>query len=288
MAATILSGKSLAGNLREEAAAEARAFELKSGRRPKLVVVVVGEDPASRIYVLNKFRACEAANIDSETIRLPASTSGDELLETIRKVNVDTAADGLLVQLPLPPTIESRHVLDAVHPLKDVDGLHPENAGLLQQGRPRFVPCTPAGIFELLDRSGIPIAGRSAVVLGRSEIVGKPMAALLLAANATVTVAHSKTRDLASVCREAEILVAAVGKPRLVTAGFVRPGAVVIDVGINRTPEGIQGDVDFETVRDIASAITPVPGGVGPLTIAMLLKNTVKAALLRLACSASA
>ncbi|MGH9442108.1 MAG: bifunctional 5,10-methylenetetrahydrofolate dehydrogenase/5,10-methenyltetrahydrofolate cyclohydrolase, partial [Thermoanaerobaculia bacterium] len=202
-------------------------------------------------------------------------------LRHVEDANRNAAIDGLLVQMPLPPGIRSRAVLDAVDPAKDVDGFHQINVGLLQQGRPHLVPCTPAGILELLRRDGQRIDGRRAVIVGRSEIVGKPMAALLLAANATVTIAHSKTEDLPEVCRSAEILVVAVGRPRFVTRDFIRPGAVVIDVGINRLETELCGDVDFESAKDVASAITPVPRGVGPLTVAMLLKNTVKAALSR-------
>jgi methylenetetrahydrofolate dehydrogenase (NADP+)/methenyltetrahydrofolate cyclohydrolase len=212
---------------------------------------------------------------------MPATTSESELLGRVQEANRDPAVDGLLVQMPLPGSIDARRILDAVDPSKDVDGFHPVNVGLLQQGRPHLVPCTPAGIMELLRRSNIAVAGKRAVVVGRSEIVGKPMAALLLAANATVTIAHSKTRDLSAVCREAEILVVAIGRPRFITAEFVRPGAVVIDVGINRLEGQLAGDVDFESVRTVASAATPVPKGVGPLTVAMLLQNTVKAALSR-------
>ena len=288
MTATILFGKPTADRLRAESARRAAGYLSAAGRRPKLTVILAGDDPASRIYVRNKSRACDEAGIDSETVRLPASASGDELKDAVRRANDDRFCDAILVQLPLPAGVESRPILDAVDPLKDVDGFHPENAGRLQQGRPRFVPCTPGGILELLRAHAIDLSGKRAVVAGRSEIVGKPMAALLLAANATVTVAHSKTRDLAAVCREAEILVAAVGRPRLVTAEFVRPGAVVVDVGINRAPEGIVGDVDFDAVKEIASAISPVPGGVGLLTIAMLLKNTLDAAEARHACSDSA
>jgi methylenetetrahydrofolate dehydrogenase (NADP+)/methenyltetrahydrofolate cyclohydrolase len=278
MTARILDGRAIAAQIREEAARDAARFRLSHGRPPRLVVFVAGEDPASAVYVRNKTRAAAAAGIDAQTVELPESVSTEDLLALVLRADDDDATDGILVQMPLPGGVDGRRVLDAVAPEKDVDGFHPINVGLLQQGRPRFVSCTPAGILELLIRSGIPVSGRRAVIIGRSDIVGKPMAALLLAGNATVTITHSKTRDLPAVCREAEILVAAVGRAGLVTAEFVRDGAVVIDVGITRTAEGLRGDVDFDAVKEKASAITPVPGGVGPLTVAMLLRNTVAAA----------
>ena len=278
MSATILWGTGLASELRAEAAQAAAAFRERSGRPPGLRVLLVGDDPGSAVYVRSKEKAAIEAGIRAETVRLPASTSGEELLERVAGANRSAEVDGLLVQMPLPPAIDARRILDAIDPAKDVDGFHPENVGLLQQGRPRFVPCTPAGILELLRRSGHAVSGRRAVVVGRSEIVGKPVAALLLKENATVTIAHSRTNDLSAVCREAEILVVAIGRARLVTRDFVRAGAVVIDVGINRLDSGLCGDVDFESVREVAAAVTPVPKGIGPLTVAMLLKNTVKAA----------
>jgi methylenetetrahydrofolate dehydrogenase (NADP+) / methenyltetrahydrofolate cyclohydrolase len=278
MTARILDGRAIAAQIREEAARDAARFRLSHGRPPRLVVFVAGEDPASAVYVRNKTRAAAAAGIDAQTVELPESVSTEDLLALVGRADDDDATDGILVQMPLPGGVDGRRVLDAVAPEKDVDGFHPINVGLLQQGRPRFVSCTPAGILELLIRSGIPVSGRRAVIIGRSDIVGKPMAALLLAGNATVTITHSKTRDLPAVCREAEILVAAVGRAGLVTVEFVRDGAVVIDVGITRTAEGLRGDVDFDSVKEKASAITPVPGGVGPLTVAMLLRNTVSAA----------
>lgn len=281
MSARVLEGTALAAELRAEAAADAKAFQSSTGRPPGLRVILVGEDPGSTVYVRSKESAARDAGFWADTLRLSASSSEDELLERIAQANREDRVDGLLVQMPLPPSIDARRVIDAVDPAKDVDGFHPLNVGLLHQGRPHLVPCTPAGIRELLRRSEIPISGKRAVVVGRSEIVGKPMAALLLAENATVTIAHSRTRDLAGVCRKAEILVVAIGKPRFLTAEFVRPGAVVIDVGINRLDAGLCGDVDFESVRAVASAVTPVPRGVGPLTVAMLLKNTVKAARAR-------
>jgi methylenetetrahydrofolate dehydrogenase (NADP+)/methenyltetrahydrofolate cyclohydrolase len=281
MSARVLEGAPLAETLRNEASAESARFREEAGRPPGLRVILVGEDPGSTVYVRSKERAAVAAGLRAETVRLPAGISEPELLLHVEEANRDTEIDGLLVQMPLPPGIDFRKILDAVDPAKDVDGFHPINVGLLQQGRPRLVPCTPAGILELLRRDGQKIDGRRAVIVGRSEIVGKPMAALLLAANATVTIAHSKTEDLPGVCRSAEILVVAVGRPRFITRDFIRPGAVVIDVGINRLETGLCGDVDFESVREVASAITPVPKGVGPLTVAMLLKNTVKAAFER-------
>jgi methylenetetrahydrofolate dehydrogenase (NADP+)/methenyltetrahydrofolate cyclohydrolase len=299
--ARILDGAGLAR--RRGAQARGRVAE-NQGPSPYLRVLLVGENPASQAYVSSKARAAAEAGIRAETLRLPVDISPEMLLAEIARANADTQVDGILVQLPLPPGHDSARVLDSVHPLKDVDGFHPENVGLLHQGRPRFVPCTPAGIMELLAAYEIPLKGARAVVLGRSDIVGKPIAALLTARDATVTICHSKTRDLAAVCREADILVAAIGRPGFVTREFVRPGAAVIDVGINRissleaAPENLRrsnrirtalevkgraivGDVDFDDVAAVAGWITPVPGGVGPLTVAMLLCNTVKAAGLR-------
>jgi methylenetetrahydrofolate dehydrogenase (NADP+)/methenyltetrahydrofolate cyclohydrolase len=283
LSARVLEGTALAAELRAEAAAEAKTFRSSAGRPPGLRVILVGEDPGSTVYVRSKEKAAREAGFFADTLRLPASTPESELLKRIAEANADDAVDGLLVQMPLPAAIDTRKVLDTVDPAKDVDGFHPTNVGLLAQGRPHLVPCTPSGILELLRRNGIPISGKRAVVVGRSEIVGKPMAALLLAESATVTIAHSRTRDLPGVCREAEILVVAIGKPRFLTAEHIQAGAVVIDVGINRLETGLCGDVDFESVRALASAVSPVPGGVGPLTVAMLLKNTVKAARDRLA-----
>ncbi|MGH7129369.1 MAG: bifunctional 5,10-methylenetetrahydrofolate dehydrogenase/5,10-methenyltetrahydrofolate cyclohydrolase, partial [Planctomycetaceae bacterium] len=243
------------------------------------------DDPASAVYVRNKQRDCEKAGIKSTLHRLSHDMSPPELLELVERLNADRSVHGILVQLPLPEQIDEQSLLDAVTPLKDVDAFHPENVGRIVQGRPRFLPCTPAGIQRLLVETGVETAGAHAVILGRSEIVGKPLANLLVqkgpAANATVTVCHSRTRDLPSLTRTADILIAAIGSPRFVTAEMVKPGAVVIDVGINRTPEGLAGDVDFGPVSEIAAAITPVPGGVGPMTIAMLLNNTLAAAKLQ-------
>jgi methylenetetrahydrofolate dehydrogenase (NADP+) / methenyltetrahydrofolate cyclohydrolase len=301
--ANLLVGTAVARRLREEARQEALALA-RTGRPPHLRVLLAGENPASESYVSGKTKAAREAGIDAETIRLPAASSAEELLAEVERANRDPGVDGLLVQLPLPPAHDWRRVVDALDPRKDVDGFHPENVGLLHQGRPRFSPCTPAGILALLDGYEVPLAGRRAVVLGRSEIVGKPLAALLTARDATVTLAHSKSQDLSDLCREAELLFVAVGRAGFLTSDYVRRGAVVVDVGINRisslesapenlrhsirlrdalqrTTQAIVGDVDFESVLPVAGLLTPVPGGVGPLTIAMLLKNTVKAARLR-------
>jgi methylenetetrahydrofolate dehydrogenase (NADP+)/methenyltetrahydrofolate cyclohydrolase len=303
MTARILEGAPVAAAIRERVAARVRQLAAR-GVVPRLEVILVGDDPASRAYVGSKGKACEQVGIRSATHHLAADTPAEELARLIAALNADPDVDGILLQLPLPKPLDARTFLDLVEPAKDVDGLHPTNVGLLHQGRPAFVPCTPAGILELLDASGVTLAGCRAVVLGRSEIVGKPMAALLVARHATVTVCHTRTRDLPAVCREADLLVAAAGRPALVTAEYVKSGAVVVDVGVNRVedPEEVArlypgdkerqaqlagrgytlvGDVDFTAVREVASAITPVPGGVGPLTIAGLLNNTVMAAMRR-------
>lgn len=285
MTARRLDGKKLAQTLRAETAEAVKAFVDARGVQPTLAAVLVGADPASEVYIRNKERACEKAGFRSQVHRPPAEIREEELLTLVRQLNDDASVHGILVQLPLPKHIDATRVLDEISPLKDVDGFHPENVGLLSQGRPRFVPCTPAGVKELLRREEIVTAGKQAVVLGRSNIVGKPMAQLLLqsdsAGNATVTICHSRTADMAAMTKQAEILVVAIGKPNFVTGEMIRPGAVVIDVGINRTEEGLVGDVDFAAAEQIASAITPVPGGVGPLTIAMLLRNTLHAAELQ-------
>ncbi|HKD17572.1 MAG TPA: bifunctional 5,10-methylenetetrahydrofolate dehydrogenase/5,10-methenyltetrahydrofolate cyclohydrolase [Thermoanaerobaculia bacterium] len=300
MPARLLDGAALAQTIRQRSREAAARIP---GSPPSLRVLLVGENPASQAYVASKSKAAAEAGIRAETRKLPADLSPSDLLAEVERANGDPAVDGILIQLPLPPQHDSAKVLDSVDPLKDVDGFHPENVGLLHQGRPRFVPCTPAGIIELLAAYEIPLAGRRAVVLGRSDIVGKPMAALLTARDATVTVCHSKTKDLPAVCREADLLVAAIGRPGFVTRDFVKEGAAVVDVGINRlTADGapanlmrsdrirrvladkgrtLVGDVDFDDVAPVAGALTPVPGGVGPLTVAMLLHNTVKAASLR-------
>ncbi|MGE5276292.1 MAG: bifunctional 5,10-methylenetetrahydrofolate dehydrogenase/5,10-methenyltetrahydrofolate cyclohydrolase [Acidobacteriota bacterium] len=302
-AANLLDGAAVAREIREHVRAEA-AILASERSAPRLVVLLVGEDAASEAYVSSKTRAARESGLRAETRRFPIGIAPRELLAEIALCNRDEDVDGLLVQLPLPPAHDVHRVLDALDPWKDVDGFHPENVGLLHQGRPRFVPCTPAGILAMLDSCHIPLSGRRAVMLGRSDIVGKPMAALLTGRDATVTLAHSRTRDLPALCREAELLVVAIGRPGFVTADFVRPGAVVVDVGMNRlssladAPENLRssarirqaieskgralvGDVDFDAVAPLAARITPVPGGVGPLTVAMLLKNTVQAASLR-------
>lgn len=282
MTATILDGKALARTIQLEIRDEVAEFIENNSVTPCLAAVLVREDPASEIYVRNKRRACETTGIDSRLLRLPDSSTTDDLLELVQKLNKDDEVHGILVQLPLPPQIVEARVLQAVAPRKDVDVFHPENVGRLMQGRPRFLPCTPQGVQQLLLRSGIEIAGRHAVIVGRSDIVGKPLAAMLMqkgaGGDATVTVCHSRTRDLPAITRQADILVAAIGRAKFITADMVRPSAAVIDVGINRTDEGVVGDVDFAAVKEVAGAITPVPGGVGPLTVTMLLKNTLAAA----------
>ncbi|MEZ5979546.1 MAG: bifunctional methylenetetrahydrofolate dehydrogenase/methenyltetrahydrofolate cyclohydrolase FolD [Planctomycetota bacterium] len=283
--AAIIDGKAVAAAVREDVAA-AVARLVARGTQPGLDVVLVGDDPASQVYVRNKDRAATNAGFAVRTHRLPATASQSELLALVERLNRSDATDGILVQLPLPKGLDADAVVRALDPAKDVDGLHPESVAALWMGRPGLVPCTPAGCIELLDRSGVEIAGRRAVVVGRSMLVGKPVAALLLDRNATVTICHSRTKDLAAVCRDAEILVAAVGRAELVRGEWVAPGAAVLDVGINRidTPDGkgrLVGDVAFDEVRERAGWITPVPGGVGPMTIAMLLRNTALAAARR-------
>lgn len=282
MAARIIDGKAIAAGLREKLAEEVAEFHAQSGITPHLAAILVGDDPGSAVYVRNKQRACERAAIRSTLHRLEQETSEAELLGLVTALNDDDSVHGILCQLPLPDQINTQAVLDTVAPGKDVDAFHPENVGLIVQGRPRFLPCTPHGIQQLLVQTDIDTSGAHVVILGRSEIVGKPMALLMVqkqdGANATVTICHSRTRNLAEITRSADILVAAIGRARFVTAEMVKPGAVVIDVGINRVDDELVGDVDFEAVADIAGAITPVPGGVGPMTIAMLLANTLRAA----------
>ena len=278
MAAKIIDGKAIAAALRDSVAARVAALEF----RPGLTVVLVGDDPASAVYVRSKDRAATAAGIRAQTIRLPSDTAEAALLDQVRRLNADPAVDGILVQLPLPPQIRTQAVLEAMDPAKDVDGFHPVNAGLLASGHSALVPCTQLGVMRLLDAAAIALDGARAVVLGRSAIVGRPMAALLLGANATVCVAHSRTRDLPGECRRADVLVAAVGRAEMVRGDWIAPGAAVIDVGINRLPDGrLVGDVAFAEAVERAGAITPVPGGVGPMTIACLLENTLSAALRR-------
>jgi methylenetetrahydrofolate dehydrogenase (NADP+)/methenyltetrahydrofolate cyclohydrolase len=258
----------------QEVAAEIAAL----GFRPGLVAVRVGNDPASEVYVRNKARKAEELGLRGEQRGFAESLTEEELLSEVVRLNADPEVDGILVQLPLPRQIDSKKVIDAIDPAKDVDGFHPTNVGLLHLGRAALVPCTPAGVMRLIDSTGVPVEGRHAVVIGRSDIVGKPVAALLLQRNATVTICHSRTHDLPAVARQADILVAAVGKPRMVSADMIKPGAVVIDVGINRVDSKLVGDVDFANAKEVAGWITPVPGGVGPMTIAMLMRNTVIAA----------
>jgi methylenetetrahydrofolate dehydrogenase (NADP+) / methenyltetrahydrofolate cyclohydrolase len=283
MSATIIDGKAVAAEVRERVRADVEALVAETGVRPALATVLVGDDPASHVYVRNKRKSSEEAGITSVHHELPADTSQADLAELLGALNEDESISGILLQLPVPDPIDGDAMTQLIDPLKDVDGLTPLSAGRLMQGLEGLVPCTPAGVMELLRSAGVELKGAEAVVLGRSKLVGKPVAALLLAANATVTQCHSRTRDLGEVCRRAEVLVAAVGVPQLVTADMVREGAIVIDVGIHRTDDGLVGDVDFDAVKDKAAAITPVPGGVGPMTVAMLLSNTVKAARLQLA-----
>ena len=287
MTARLLDGKTIALEIRKEIASEVAALIAERGIHPCLAAVLVGDDAASQVYVRNKEIACEKAGIQSHLFRMPAGTTTAELLELLSQLNNDSRIHGILVQLPLPKQINEREVLDAVLPAKDVDAFAPENVGLISQGRPRYLPCTPHGVMQLLGRCGIETAGKEVVVVGRSDIVGKPLVSMFLQktgplgssnANATVTCCHSQSTDLANITRRADILVVAIGKPHFISAEMVRPGAVVIDVGINRLDDKIVGDVDFDAVAKIASAITPVPGGIGPLTIAMLLQNTLMAA----------
>lgn len=280
--ARILDGNAIAARIREEIKAGMEKLKEEFGVTPGLTVIIVGDDPASKVYVGRKHKACEELGIGSQVIRLPADCAEAALIAEIDRLNADGSVHGILVQLPLPKYIDAEKVLDRIRPDKDVDGFHPLNVGNLTIGREALVPCTPHGVVRMLELEGIPVAGKRAVIIGRSNIVGKPMASLLLARNATVTVCHSRTADLPAVAREADILVAAIGKPRFVTADMVKPGAVVIDVGINRVGDKLVGDVDFAPVKEVAAAITPVPGGVGPLTIVMLLNNTVKAARMQL------
>jgi len=279
VSAKVIDGKAVAAEVRERVRSEVAEYaDANGGRAPGLATVLVGDDPASQIYVHNKHKASEEVGIRSFDHQLTVQTTEDELLGLIERLNADQAVDGILVQLPLPEQIDPDAVLATLNPRKDVDGLTPTNAGLLASGAPGLVPCTPAGVMELLRHEGVELEGTDAVVVGRSNLVGRPVASLLLGANATVTTCHSRTRDLAGVCRRADVLVAAVGSPRLLGADAIKPGATVIDVGMNRTDDGLVGDVDFEAAREVARAITPVPGGVGPMTIAMLLVNTLAAA----------
>ncbi|HEY8428315.1 MAG TPA: bifunctional methylenetetrahydrofolate dehydrogenase/methenyltetrahydrofolate cyclohydrolase FolD [Sandaracinaceae bacterium] len=282
MSARLLDGKAIAARVREEVAREAARFAAQHGRPPRLEVVLVGEDPASQVYVRNKETAAAKVGLSGGVHRLPATTTQAELLALVRDLNANDAVDGILVQLPLPPGLDELATTDAIDPRKDVDGLTPTNAGYLMSGRPGLRPCTPRGCMRLLEETGVDLTGKHAVVIGRSNLVGKPLAQMLLSANCTVTMAHSRTRELAAEVARADVVVAAVGKPRLVRGEWIREGAIVIDVGINRLEDGsLCGDVDFDAAKERASFITPVPGGVGPMTIAMLLDNTVRAAFAR-------
>jgi methylenetetrahydrofolate dehydrogenase (NADP+)/methenyltetrahydrofolate cyclohydrolase len=277
--ARIIDGKAIAAKVRAEVGERARAFVTRHGRAPALHVVLVGDDPASHVYVKGKEKAAQELALGGKVHRLPATTSEAALLGLVRELNQAADVDGILVQFPVPNGIRQSEVIATIDPSKDVDGLHAINAGALWSGVPRLVPCTPRGCMRLLAEAGARLDGARAVVVGRSNLVGKPVAGLLLLENATVTLAHSKTKDLAAVCREAEVLVAAVGRAKMIPGAWIRPGAVVIDVGMNRDEAGkLCGDVDFASASEVASAITPVPGGVGPLTVAMLMENTVSAA----------
>lgn len=277
--ASIINGKALAAQVRQRLARRVQRLQERNGAVPGLAVILVGDNPASVVYVRNKRRACEELGIRSWVHHLPAETPAGALGDLIDRLNDDPEVHGVLLQLPLPGQLQAAAFLSRIDPQKDVDGFHPMNMGRLLEGRPHLVPCTPAGILELIDSTGIELEGKRAVVVGRSNIVGKPTALLLLSRHATVTICHSRTKNLPAVCREADVLVAAVGKARMVGGDWIKPGAVVIDVGINRTEEGqLTGDVDFEAASLVAGHITPVPGGVGPMTVAMLMENTVKAA----------
>jgi methylenetetrahydrofolate dehydrogenase (NADP+) / methenyltetrahydrofolate cyclohydrolase len=285
MSATVIDCRSIAARVRADVAGEVAAFTAQTGRAPGLATVLVGDDPASAVYVGHKQRACAEVGMESFDLRLPVDASHDDVAQTLSRLNADPAVSGVLLQLPVPGHLDGPTLTGMIDPDKDVDGLTPVNAGRLVLGLAGLRPCTPVGVMEILADIGAPLAGAEAVVVGRSNLFGKPMAQLLLAQNATVTTCHSRTRDLAAVCSRADVLIAAVGRPRLITRGFVKPGAVVIDVGMNRlTPEeahnksGLVGDVDFDAVIEVAGAITPVPGGVGQLTPALLLRNTLTAA----------
>ena len=276
--AKLLKGKEVSDRIKDELKEEVKALKEK-GIEPGLAVILVGEDPASKVYVNNKKKACEYIGINSYEYLLPAETSQEELISLIEKLNNDERVSGILCQLPVPDHIDDQAIINAIAPEKDVDAFHPVNVGKIMTGNFDFVPCTPAGVMELINESGIDVCGKDCVAVGRSNIVGKPMAMLLLHRSGTVTICHSKTRELAEITRKADILVAAVGIPEFIKGDMIKPGAVVIDVGINRiAPKKLVGDVEFEAAEKIAGAITPVPGGVGPMTIAMLMKNTVKAA----------
>ena len=282
MGAVLIDGKAISAQIKDELKEKTQKLKAETQTEITLAVVLVGEDPASQVYVRNKRRACEYIGYRSLAFELPADTTQDQLLALVEDLNRRDDVDGILVQMPLPSQIDEKTIINAISPAKDVDGFHPMSVGALCIGEPGFVSCTPAGVIQLLKRSGIEIAGKECVIVGRSNIVGKPMAMLMLRENATVTVAHSRTKDLQEVCRRADILIAAIGRPRMITSDYVKEGAVVIDVGINRMDDGrLVGDVEFDAAAQRASWITPVPGGVGPMTIAMLLANTLRAAELR-------
>ncbi|MDH3237976.1 MAG: bifunctional methylenetetrahydrofolate dehydrogenase/methenyltetrahydrofolate cyclohydrolase FolD [Deltaproteobacteria bacterium] len=279
MPAQLIDGKAIGAAVRAEIKVRVEEFSARTGIKPNLVTVLVGDDPASRIYVRNKGKACHEAGMLSQQIDLPATLPENDLLALVAELNADPAVHGILVQLPLPDHINESRVIEAISPDKDVDGFHPVNAGRLLSGGPCFVPCTPLGIMKMLDHESVSLKGKHAVVVGRSNIVGKPVALLLLARHATVTICHSRTTDLPAVVRSADVVVAAVGKAEMIRGDWLSPGAVVIDVGINRLPDGrLVGDVAFEEAKEVAGKITPVPGGVGPMTITMLLHNTLEAA----------
>jgi methylenetetrahydrofolate dehydrogenase (NADP+)/methenyltetrahydrofolate cyclohydrolase len=278
MGATVIDGKAIAAQVRAEVKIEVDAWVAAGNPRPGLATVLVGDDPASAVYVGGKQKACAEVGLEGFDHRLPADTPEEDVRRLLSQLAVDSRVSGILLQLPTPPHIDGPGLTELIPAAKDVDGLTPLSAGLLAKGRPGLRPCTPSGVMEMLRRHDVELSGAEAVVVGRSDLVGKPLAALLLAANATVTVCHSRTRDLAEVCRRADVLVAAVGRARMVQGDWVKPGATVIDVGINRTDDGLVGDVDYEPAADRAGLITPVPGGVGPMTIAMLLRNTLEAA----------
>ena len=289
MAAQIIDGKAIAGRVRKGVATEVAAFAKEfGGAVPGLATILVGDDPGSAVYVAGKQKACREVGMEGFNFPLPADTPRAEVVELIERLNADPDVSGILLQLPVPPQLDGVELTGMIDPAKDVDGLTPISAGLLALGREGLRPCTPQGVMTLLDSTGVQLEGAEAVVIGRSNLFGKPMAQLLLGANATVTTCHSRTHDLAAVCRRADVLIAAVGRARMVQADWVKPGAVVIDVGMNRTEDGLAGDVDFAAVSEVASAITPVPGGVGPMTIAFLLRNTLQAARMQRATAAVA
>jgi methylenetetrahydrofolate dehydrogenase (NADP+)/methenyltetrahydrofolate cyclohydrolase len=281
MTATVIDGKAVAAAVRAEVKAAVQDWVAGGGRRPGLATVLVGDDPASAIYVANKQRACAEVGIESIGYEPAADSRQDEIEALLRELNADPRVSGILLQLPTPDHIDGSYLTTLIDPAKDVDGLTPISAGLLAKGRPGLRPCTPSGVMELLRRHEVALEGAEAVVVGRSDLVGKPMGALLLAENATVTTCHSRTRDLAEVCRRADVLVAAVGRAELIDGSWIKPGATVIDVGMNRTDDGLRGDVAFGSAAEVAGLLTPVPGGVGPMTIAMLLSNTLRAARLQ-------